>query len=274
MSVAAVEIDQVLGKGARLGDDRTIGSQGKAGSVEDQAVVASHLVHHDDRSLVPGGDRGQHAVAQFPLTPVIRGGGDVEDERSPGAHQLFDRVDGIEAAGPEALIVPGIFADGEGQALVSQAVQVLDLCGSKIALLVEDVVEGQKPFGLDELHHPIAQQRSRIGYLLARSRGRCGDVAADDGQWVAAGRCGGNLRDGLRGPRHKGWLIQKIGRRVTANCQLREHDNVRLGCGSLPGELDDFLRISLKIPNRGVDLGKSDLHFYSLSTVVSGRPVM
>jgi hypothetical protein len=37
------------------------------------------------------------------------------------------------------------------------------------------------------------------------------------------------------------------------------------GC-RLPRELNDFLCIALKIPNRGVDLGESNLHFFSLST--------
>ena len=70
----AVEIDQILGKRARLGDDRAVGRHGEAGSVEDQAVVPSYLVDHDDRNLVPGGNGGQHAVTQFPLTPVVRRG--------------------------------------------------------------------------------------------------------------------------------------------------------------------------------------------------------
>ena len=33
-----------------------------------------------------------------------------------------------------------------------------------------------------------------------------------------------------------------------------------------PGKLDDFFCIPLKIPYCGVDLGESDLHFFSLST--------
>jgi hypothetical protein len=39
-----------------------------------------------------------------------------------------------------------------------------------------------------------------------------------------------------------------------------------MGCRRFPCELDDFLCIALKIPNRGVDLGESNLHFFSLST--------
>jgi hypothetical protein len=75
-----------------------IRAQGKARSVEDQAIVASHLVDHRHRNLVPPGYGGQHAVTQFPLTPVVRGGGDVEDDGTAGAHQLLDRVYGIKPA--------------------------------------------------------------------------------------------------------------------------------------------------------------------------------
>ena len=66
--------------------------------------------------------------------------------------------------------------------MVSQAVETLVFSGGKIALLVEYVVEGQKPFGLDELDHSIAQECSRIDHLLARPRGRRGDIAADHGE--------------------------------------------------------------------------------------------
>ena len=59
----AVEVDQVLGKRMRLGDNFAVGAQGKAGSVEDQAVIASHLVDHNNRSIVPLRDSGQHPVA-------------------------------------------------------------------------------------------------------------------------------------------------------------------------------------------------------------------
>jgi hypothetical protein len=140
----------------RLGDNLPVGPQGKAGSVEDQAVIASHLVDHDDRCLVPLRDRGQHAVAQLPFPPVIRGGGDIEDDRAAGAHQLFDRVDGIEASRPEQLIVPRIFANGEGQPLVVQTVQALVFGRGKISLFVEDVIERQKPFGLNKFHRAIS----------------------------------------------------------------------------------------------------------------------
>ena len=150
--------------------------------------------------------------------------------------------------------------------MVSQAVQALALSGGEIALLIEYVVERQKPFGLDELDHSIAQQCSRIDHLLARPRGRRRDIAADHGEWLAAGGGGGNLRDGLGGSRHEGWLVQEIGRRVTTNRQLREHHDVRLGRGRLQCKLDDFFCVPLKIPYRGVDLGESDLHFFSLPT--------
>ncbi len=144
--------------------------------------------------------------------------------------------------------------------------RLLALGGSKIALFVEDVVERQKPFGLDELHRAVAQQRSRVHHLFTRSGRSGGDVAADDGQRAAGGRGGGNLSNGLRGSRHERRFVQKIGGRIATNRQLREHDDVCLGRRGLPRELDNFLCIPLKIPNRGVDLSESDLHFFSLAT--------
>jgi hypothetical protein len=167
---------------------------------------------------------------------------------------------------PEKLIVPGIFADGEREALACKGVQALALGGSKITLFVEDVVEGQKPFGLDELDNAVPQQSSRVRDLFTRSGRRRGNAAAENGQRGSGGGRSGNFRHRLAASCHEGWLVKKIRRGITTNCQLRKHDDVRLGRAGLSGKIDDFLCIPPKISYRGVDLGESDLHFSSLPT--------
>ena len=62
----------------RLRQDSSIGSDHDAGAVEDQAVVASHLIAHDDRYSEISGNSLQHLFAGFTLVNRERRSGDVQ----------------------------------------------------------------------------------------------------------------------------------------------------------------------------------------------------
>ena len=68
------------------------------------------------------------------------------------AHELFHGIHLVEPPRPEVLVVPGVLADGDGQPLAVQLHHLLRPAGRKVALLVEDVVEGQQPLVLLEEH--------------------------------------------------------------------------------------------------------------------------
>ena len=65
---------------------------------------------------------------------------------------------GVEAPGPEELIVPGILANGERKPLIAQGIQILAFRRIEIALFVKNVIERQKPLGLDKLDGAVAQE--------------------------------------------------------------------------------------------------------------------
>src|ERR1700761_2988708 len=108
--------------------------------------------------------------------------------------------------------------------------------------------------------------------MLARVRGGFRNVAANDAQGGPSGGGSGNLRDRFPGASYEGGFFEEIGRRITTHRQLRKQDDLRPGRPGLPREVDDFLCIPLEIPYRRVDLGESNLHFFSLSTVESADP--
>ncbi len=62
-----IEIDQVFFEGLRLGKDLTVRADDHAGSVENEAVVASDLVDHGDGDFLIARDGGEHIAAQFAL---------------------------------------------------------------------------------------------------------------------------------------------------------------------------------------------------------------
>ena len=77
------------------------------------------------------------------------------------------RIDGVEAARPEVLVVPGVFADGDGEAHAVEFDDLLRTGGQEVALLVEDVVEGQQALVLLEEHVAAVEQDGGVDGGLA-----------------------------------------------------------------------------------------------------------
>ena len=122
-----VEADEVFGEGCGLRDDAAVGAEGERGAVEDERVVAADLVAHGDDGVVALGEGAEHFAADGSLALPEGRGGNVEDDADgcvgrlilgrAGFHEALDGVDGVEAAGPETLVVPGVFADADGEGL-------------------------------------------------------------------------------------------------------------------------------------------------------------
>src|SRR5208282_1871995 len=133
-----------------LRDELAARIESQRGTVEDEAVVAAGLVAHEHRDAVAAGDGGQHFAANGALVVPERRGRKVDVQRRALPHELFHGIDGVEAAPPEILVVPGVLADGDGEA---ETLEVDDLLGpgwGEVALLVKDVIEGQEPLVLLE----------------------------------------------------------------------------------------------------------------------------
>src|ERR1035437_3966237 len=153
LEVIGVEDDEVFAEGCGLGNDFAVGGEGDGGAIEDAGVGSADLVDHGDEGGVAAGDGGEHVAAEVALAAPEGRGGDVEDEAgmdgdgvgqsSPLTHEFVDRVYRVEAAGPEARVVPRVLTDGDGERLAVDDGQRLVLGGFEVALLVEDVIEGQ-----------------------------------------------------------------------------------------------------------------------------------
>ena len=186
-------------------------------------------------------------------------------QRAPLPHQFVDRVHGVEAARPEALVVPCVLADGDGQRLAVQQGQGLMFGRLKVALLVEDVVERQQHLLLHEAHPPAGEQRGNIARVLpfvwpAIHRAGGEDRAAQNRR--AIGGVGRNLIQRLSRAVQKRPLLQQVGRRVSADGEFRKHRQLRAGLRGARGKVEDQPRVSGKVPNGWVDLGQCDLHEY------------
>ena len=107
-------------------------------------------LHISTGMRVAAGDGGQHLAADGALGVPERRRREIDVQRRVLAHQLFHGIDGVEAARPEVLVVPGVLADGDGEANAVELDHLLRAGRRKVALLVEDVVKGQEALVLFE----------------------------------------------------------------------------------------------------------------------------
>ena len=73
-----------------LGDELSDGIEGKAGTIEDETVIASDLIDEQDGKMVLAGDAGEHGLAELTLADMERRGRNVEDELGAGTDEILD----------------------------------------------------------------------------------------------------------------------------------------------------------------------------------------
>src|ERR1700682_3068678 len=96
-----VKIYQVLFKRFSLRNDVSRRIENHAGTIEDEAVIAAHLIDHRHRHLVIAGDGGQHVATQFGFANPERRRGNIQQEITSGMNQSFDWVKSVETLVPE-----------------------------------------------------------------------------------------------------------------------------------------------------------------------------
>ena len=112
------------------------------------------------------------------------------------------------------LVVPGVFADGERHLLAAKWKQQLAFCGSEVAHFVEDIVGGQKHFGLQEGDAAVFEQGGGVHYRFAALRLGGSDEAADHGD--AAG-FGGDTVESFAVVLDKRGALNQVARRIAAD---------------------------------------------------------
>src|SRR5271165_548768 len=110
----SIKADHVFGKRSGLSEELAVGVKGKAGAVEDQAIVPADLIHHGDRHAVMPSNSGEHLAAKLTLAERERRGRDIQQDFAARANEVFDRIDAVQTAIPEVLVVPSVFTNREG----------------------------------------------------------------------------------------------------------------------------------------------------------------
>src|SRR5256884_4759740 len=128
-----IENNQVLLKSFGLRGHLALRRQGDARAVENQAVVASHLIHVNDWPFVCQRDGAQHLETQRTLVERVRRTRDVQQHRTSLPDNLADRIALVQLLGPKILVVPNVFTNGDAKLLSAQPKNVLAGRGPGVA---------------------------------------------------------------------------------------------------------------------------------------------
>ncbi len=269
--IKGVDDDQVFSEGGGLGNQFPARVQGEGGAVEDEAVVATHLVGHEHGHAVAARDGRQHFAANGALGVPEGGRGQIDVQGGLLTHQLFHRVHLVQTLGPEVLVVPGVLADGDGEADSVQLDDLLPAGRGEVTLLVEYVVKGEEPLVLLEEKRASVEQNGGIdGRLACLGWGGQSHASQHSRRQVTGGR--GQFVDSAAAAGEEAGLLKEIGGRIAADGELRKHGEARAQCGCAAAGRNDSFKVSCKIPDRRIDLGQCDLHRISLNARCARPP--
>ena len=181
-SCNGVHQHQIVFKRGRRCDHVSRRIHGEAAAIEDQMIVAAHLIHIGHRDLVPLCRGLKQFAPQFAFPHVIGRSVDADQDLRARLNQFFHRIALIERPFPELFIVPRIFANSHRDSRAAQRADGLLVGWKEVASLVEDVVGGQQHLVLPEDDLSALDNGGTVHRLFARAHSRAADVSGDDGE--------------------------------------------------------------------------------------------
>ncbi len=212
-------------------------SKTAASAVENQVVVATHLVHIRHWKAIFLGHVAKHALPQNLLAG--------DEGRRRKIHyclrarfgQHLDWILMIPAALPEIPVVPDVLADADAQA---PAVQLQDLRTHgrlEIAVFIEDIVGGEQGLVKRGTHIAILEQHRAIEQRPAHFR----RIGRGHSHQKRGRRCQlrSDFAERLAATPHESLVHQKIARQVSHQRQLRRDYQIGAFILDLPGAPND-----------------------------------
>jgi len=206
-------------------------------------------------------------VPLLALAHVAGAGVDADDQVGRGVAQALEGVGGVVGA----VVVPAVLAHQQAHLRAANAQHLGHVWpGLEVAALVEDVVGGQQLLGVLQAHGAALQHQQAVVQALARACGGRGR-AHHPVQRGQLGRCLLQRRQAVLHTLQEGRLVQHVAGVVAAQCELAEHDEVRLLAGGLLGGGHHAGHVALDVANGEIQLGDGDAEHVSFSLNASGR---
>ena len=256
VDVGEIGNQQVFLEAFGTGEEPPLRVESRAAAVENQVVIAAHLVHHHQRQAVFLGGVGEHLLAQHLFPHGERRCGEIDDGLGAGLRENLDGIVVVAAALPEIAVVPDVFADADPQ-LAAIQLQDLRLRGRlEVAVFVEDIVSGQQRLVENRPGLAVSQQHGAIEQGPAHLSGVQGGDAYQ--QRRAVGQFGGHALELVEAPANETAAHQQVTRQVPHEGQLRRDHQVGAQCPGLPGPADDQRGVAGYVSSGRVGLQKCD----------------
>ena len=226
-------------------------------AVEEQLVVAAHLVHIHERNVVARGDAREKIVTRAPLAAVERRRGNVQDDLRPLPRQLVDRIAAVDFRAEDFVVEPEILADGDACFDAGDVDDTNAASRLEVAQLVEDVVSRQQRLVL-LMHDPAVLcderrvvQRFPAPALVFRD-------AAEDERDLAG--YGGERVTNLERRCHENVAVEQIARRIARHGQFRDHHDLGAAANAFFIRSPDQLGVRAQRADGGIDLADENPH--------------
>ena len=151
-----IEQYQILLERQRLRRYVSVGRQRQAGAIKNQTVVSPELVYVNHRPAMPQRDGPQHLKTQRPFIQVVRRCRNIDQYTASLLDNFVDRIALVELLGPEAHVIPGVFANRNSQHLRAKRKCALLFRRLEIPRFIKNVVRRQQHLILLERHHAVA----------------------------------------------------------------------------------------------------------------------
>lgn len=241
------EVREVLHEHRRALEQRTVRVHHEGAAIEDEVVLAAHLVHVDHRRMHFGGAPAGQVEPGLGLAFLVR--------RPVDRQQHVDVLRG--ELGDRAAVLPDVLADCQPHAHTVDRKHDVPLTGGENAEFVEHAVIGQEVLVVPGPHQAAVQHHESVARLAVGVVGADGahhHVQASHafafelcGQFVGFVPCG-FTECGTQG---------QVFDRVAGQGHLREDDDV----GALTrhaGGCHDFGGVAVQVAHAGVDLRKRE----------------
>ena len=236
--------------------DAAVGGERDARAVEDERIVAAHLVDINHGALMGTRQGVQHFETHGAFFDGVRRRGDINDDAGSLRHEIDDRIRLVELLGPEIFVVPDVFADGDAQLLAAERKNLLARRGLEIARLVEDVVGGQQHLVLLEGHAAFGEQSGGVpGGFAGGGMGARG-VANQDGQ----GRFLSERGDGGAVAFEEGRALEQVLRKIAAQAEFGENGQIGAAAFGFGGHVQDAGGVAGEIAYGRIELAEGNFH--------------
>ena len=224
-------------------------------AVEDQLVVAAHLVHEHAGHAVARREVGDHAPSLRGLAHVPRRGGEIQHGAGAGPGQLARRVDGI----PE-LVYPDVLADGQAERRAAAAAASRSRAARRAGTSASRRRRRRSAAGScarDRAARAAREQHRGVHQPLRPRALRREHRAERDRDARRGGRERLQLAQLIA---HEAFALEQVHRRIAGEDHLRQDHQIRLLAGRLGGGLLDEQPVAAEVADGGIHLGQRDAH--------------